>query len=94
MHRRVTALPRDCTIHEAENLKALLLELMDDPGLVSIDIQAVERIDTPTLQLLATFVLDRSAHGRGVAWFGTSRVFLDTARRLGLDSALGLERLI
>ena len=52
-------LAADCTVAEADALKSELARRLDEPGAVTMDVTALQRIDTAGLQLLAAFVRDR-----------------------------------
>src|SRR5262245_4633423 len=47
-----------CTIHEAQALRAHLLETANHPGPYEIDGGGVEQIDTAGVQLVVAFALD------------------------------------
>ncbi|MGE0583095.1 MAG: lipid asymmetry maintenance protein MlaB [Steroidobacteraceae bacterium] len=83
------ALPANCSIRDAAQLKAALLELLPQAA-VTIDAGAVERIDTSGMQLLATFTRDRAANGFGTEWCGVKETLHDAATILGLAGLLGL----
>lgn len=80
----------DCTARYAEQLKAVLLGQLDVPERVSLDITAIERIDTVFLQLLTAFVRDRLQAGRSIVWRGHSEIFSRAARLLGLTAILSI----
>lgn len=83
------ALPANCSIHDAAQLKAALLEVATQPA-VTIDAGAMERIDTSGVQLLAAFSRDRAAKGFGTEWRGVNAVLLDALQVLGLAGLCGL----
>jgi ABC-type transporter Mla MlaB component len=80
----------ECTVADAGSLKAGLAKLLDDAGTVTLDISAVQRIDTAGLQVIATFVRERESHGRQVEWRGTAPALAAAAKLLGLSSFLKL----
>lgn len=84
------AVAAECTVADASSLKAGLAKLLDDTDIVTLDISAVQRIDTAGLQLIATFVREREARGRQVEWQGAAPVLATAAQLLGLDSLLKL----
>jgi len=51
---------------------------------VTLDVGAVRRIDTASMQLLAAFTRDRHSSGLGVSTLGDSPVFDEAVRLLGL----------
>ena len=84
------AIAAECTVADAGSLKAGLAKLLDDAGMVTLDISAVQRIDTAGLQVIATFVRERESHGRQVEWRGTAPALSAAAKLLGLSSLLKL----
>jgi ABC-type transporter Mla MlaB component len=87
------AVAAECTVADATSLKAGLAKLLDDTDIVTLDISAVQRIDTAGLQLIAMFVREREARGRQVRWQGAAPVLATAAQLLGLDSLLKLSAL-
>ena len=83
----------ECTVADASSLKAGLAKLLDDTDIVTLDISAVQRIDTAGLQLIAMFVREREARGRQVRWQGAAPVLATAAELLGLGSLLKLPAL-
>lgn len=84
------ALDADCTLAEADSLKAALLGLIDEAATVTLDASAIQRIDTAALQLLAAFVRDRRLAGRAVQWRGAQQTLEPAARLLGMSGMLQL----
>jgi ABC-type transporter Mla MlaB component len=84
------AVAAECTVADAGSLKAGLAKLLDAAGMVTLDISAVQRIDTAGLQVIATFVRERESHGRQVEWRGTAPALSTAAKLLGLSSFLKL----
>ncbi|HTW37432.1 MAG TPA: STAS domain-containing protein [Steroidobacteraceae bacterium] len=82
------ALPIECTLADAETLKLHLAALLRSPQSVRIDVGAVRRIDTASLQLLASFAHERRASQLAFATSGDSSVFAQAARLLGLAELL------
>jgi anti-anti-sigma regulatory factor len=82
------ALLPDCTARNAEALRAALLERLDSPVKVDVEVGAVERVDTVCLQLLSAFVRERTKHGRDTAWLGRSDVLVQAVALLGLGGTL------
>src|ERR1700730_2729982 len=58
------ALAAECTVSDAGSLKERLTGLLDEPRTVTLDVTALQRIDTAGLQVITAFVLDPAAHGR------------------------------
>lgn len=84
------ALAAECTVAGADSLKTGLARLLGDSRPVTLDVGAVQRIDTTGLQLLAAFMRDRRASGRQVQWRGRAPALDTAARLLGLRSMLEL----
>jgi len=82
------ALPGNCTVKDAAALKQTLCSVAQESATVTIDITALERIDTSTMQLLCAFVRDRAARNQPVAWSGASQAFDEAARLLGVSELL------
>jgi ABC-type transporter Mla MlaB component len=87
------AVAAECTVADASSLKVGLAKLLDDTDIVTLDISAVQRIDTAGLQLIAMFVREREARGRQVRWQGAAPVLATAAELLGLGSLLKLPAL-
>jgi ABC-type transporter Mla MlaB component len=83
-------LAAECTVAEADALKSQLARRLDEPGTVTMDVTALQRIDTAGLQLLAAFVRDRRTAGRTVLWRGHAAALQAAAGLLGLNSMLEL----
>ena len=86
----VYALSAECTVAASDTLKSGLLEVVDAAFPITLDIAAVQRIDTAGMQLIAAFVRERESHGRRVEWCGSAPAFTSAARLLGLTATLGL----
>jgi anti-anti-sigma regulatory factor len=80
------ALEADCTIAQAGAIKKRLARVLAKPAPVTLDLSDVRRIDTAGLQVLAAFIRERRAAGRGVECQGASESFLITANLLGLGA--------
>jgi ABC-type transporter Mla MlaB component len=74
----------------ALSLKEGLAGLLDEPEAVTLDISALQRIDTAGMQVITAFVRERTGHGRLVEWQGAAPVLAAAARLLGLTSLLRL----
>jgi|SRR6185437_4306602 len=84
------AVAAECTVADAGSLKTGLAKLLDHSGIVTLDIGAVQRIDTAGLQVIATFLRERESHGREVQWRGSAPALLNAAKLLGLGDLLKL----
>ena len=83
-------LAAECMVSDAASLKARLAALLDEPLAVTIDVSALQRIDTAGLQLIAAFIRERAGQGRTVEWQGAAPVLATAAQLLGLTSMLRL----
>jgi ABC-type transporter Mla MlaB component len=79
-----------CTVRDCVALKAALLDLLPIAEPVTVDLHAIERIDTAALQVLCAFVRDRQAAGGTTLWIGGNDHFGEAVRLLGLQTALGV----
>jgi anti-anti-sigma regulatory factor len=85
----MVALPADCRMSAQGGLMAELLRALDEHAIV-LDGQAVERIDTAALQLLALFRREVTTRGGKVSWRGPSVALHEAADLLGLATLLEL----
>jgi ABC-type transporter Mla MlaB component len=83
------ALASHCTVKDAAAMKLDLCALADAEQ-VTLDVSAVERIDTSAMQLLCAFALDRAARNQKVIWKGESTSWREAVRLLGTSELLGL----
>jgi len=84
------AVAAECTVADASSLKTGLAKLLEQPGIVTLDIGAVQRIDTAGLQVIATFIRERESHGRQVQWHGHAPALSAATKLLGLAALLKL----
>jgi phospholipid transport system transporter-binding protein len=84
------ALAAECTVADAESLKTGLAKLLNRSSVVTLDISAVQRIDTAGLQVIATFIRERESHGRKVQWRGAAPAVSMATELLGLSAVLKL----
>ena len=77
-----------CTIHEAQALRAHLLEQQSHPGPYEIDGGGVEQIDTAGLQLVVAFALDCLERNTHYVWKARSPVLEEAIRVLGVAALL------
>lgn len=87
---RVLTLSSHCTIKDAAALKQELCAIANEPGEVTLDVGSIERIDTPSMQLLCAFARDRAQRNQKVAWKGESQSWQEAVRLLGTSALLGL----
>jgi ABC-type transporter Mla MlaB component len=86
----VIALASHCSVKDAAALKASLVAVFDERDVVTLDVGAIERIDTATMQLLCAFVRDRDAGARTTVWSGESKALREAAKLLGAGVMLAL----
>ena len=84
------ALAAECTVADASSLKSGLARLLEESDSVTLDISAVQRIDTAGLQVIAAFVRERDSQGRQVQWHGHAPAMAAAAKLLGLGALLKL----
>lgn len=77
-----------CTIHEAQALRAHLLERAAHPGPYEIDGGGVEQIDTAGLQLVVAFALDCLERNVHYVWKARSPILEEAIRVLGVAALL------
>jgi ABC-type transporter Mla MlaB component len=87
----VVALASNCSVKDAATLKANLQAAEMSEAAVTIDITAVERIDTASMQLLCAFVRDRHARDQSVKWRGSSAALDEAVKLLGTSELLRWE---
>lgn len=87
----IVVLASNCSVKDAAALKSSLCAFSNHGDAVTLDVSAVERVDTATMQLLCAFVRDRSGRNQSVAWRGESAALQDAVRLLGVSALLGLE---
>jgi ABC-type transporter Mla MlaB component len=83
-------LAAECTVAGAETLKEQLARRLGESSPVTVDVSALQRIDTAGLQLLAAFVRDRRTAGHAVTWRGRAPALEAAAGLLGLHTMLEL----
>ena len=81
-------LPASCTIHQARDLQAHLLEQLELPGPCEIDGGNVQQVDTAGVQLVLAFALDCLERSLPYTWKGRSPVLEEAIRVLGVGALL------
>jgi len=87
----IVVLAANCSVKDAAALKTSLCAFSNHGDAVTLDVSAVERVDTATMQLLCAFVRDRNSRNQGVTWRGESPALQDAVHLLGVSALLGLE---
>lgn len=81
-------LEKNCDISKVEKLHEQLELLLHTSSGVAIDASGVERIDTSTLQLLASFVISMEKHHLDVVVERPSDYLKETVKLMGLSPHL------
>jgi ABC-type transporter Mla MlaB component len=87
----IVVLASNCSVKDAAALKTSLCAFSNHGDAVTLDVSAVDRVDTATMQLLCAFVRDRSGRNQSVTWRGESAALQDAVRLLGIGELLGFE---
>ncbi|MDY6946280.1 MAG: STAS domain-containing protein [Pseudomonadota bacterium] len=87
----LVVLAANCSVKDAAALKISLCAVASEDTAVTVDVSAVERVDTATLQLLCAFARDRIGRKQKVTWRGESQALRDAVRLLGVGALLGFE---
>lgn len=82
----MSAIAAECTIAHARALKSRLARVLATRSCVTLDLSAVQRVDTAGMQVVAAFIRERRAAGRPLQCRGATEPFLVTARLLGLSA--------
>ncbi len=69
----IVVLAANCSVKDAAAFKTSLCAFSNHSDAVTLDVSAVERVDTATMQLLCAFVRDRSGRNQSVTWRGESQ---------------------
>lgn len=83
-------LASDLSIASVNELKQLLADALREGGDVSLDGEAVERVDTSAIQLLLAFKRELDTAHASLQWQSPSPQLLSGARLLGVDALLGI----
>ena len=84
----VIALPNDCTLRNIGALRDQLCMVAADVRNITLDLRQLERFDTATLQLIAAFARERTAHGTNLLICGNRPAWDEAAALLGLTATL------
>lgn len=87
----VVVLAANCSVKDAAALKTSLCAVATQSTAVTLDVSAVERVDTATMQLLCAFVRARGGRNQSVTWRGESQALKDAVRLLGVGALLGFD---
>ena len=81
----------EVSIREIAALHSKLMSARNSDDPVALDGEHVMSVDTPGLQLLASFVSERASCGRATSWTSASDVLVKGARMLDLEELLALK---
>jgi ABC-type transporter Mla MlaB component len=85
----VIELPSQCLLRDAVEYRQRFLDCVDAES-VSVDVGAVDRIDTAFIQVLVSFARSRAAAKRSITWQRMTSEFIASARLLGVQSTLSI----
>jgi anti-anti-sigma factor len=85
----VLALAGDLTIHEAQELKSVLVRFVTESKAPEIDLLNVTAIDTAGLQLLLLIGREATRTGKTLKWLGFSLAVEELLELLNLSDQLG-----
>lgn len=75
----------DCTIEKIAGIQQRLLNSFDGTMPLTIDLGAVEKVDTAFLQLLCSLVSEANNRGVALRWEKPSKSFAEASVILGVD---------
>ena len=81
-------LPGECALAGIEGLQKQLLAAQQVAEPVTLDVQGLERVDTASMQLILTFILDRAASERSLRITGSSAAWDEAVNTLGFSNLL------
>ena len=84
----LVTLPGECVLSDIETLRQQLLAAQQLTQPVTLDVGAIERIDTASMQLILTFVLDRAVSERRLTISGSSPAWDEATNILGCSRLL------
>lgn len=84
------ALPPELGVEQADSLRGILMERIDDESAVQLNASEIQRIHTAALQLFCMFCRDRRSAGRDTVWHEPSPVLRSAAALLGATTLLSL----
>jgi anti-anti-sigma regulatory factor len=76
-------------ISGAEKLANELLSMVEQAQAIELDISDVESVDTASFQVLCATQKSLSAVDSEIVWSGSSDVFIQSAKQLGVAEFLG-----
>ena len=84
----LVTLPGECALSGIESLQQRLLAAQQVAEPVTLDVGCLERVDTASMQLILTFILDRAAAERSLKISGSSTAWEEAVNTLGFSRLL------
>jgi len=85
----VIELPDQCLLRDAVEYRQRFVDCVNAES-VSVDVGAVDRIDTAFIQVLVSFARTRAAAKRPTTWQRVTAEFVASARLLGVQTTLSI----
>lgn len=82
-------LPAQCLLRDAVEFRQRFLDCVDAES-VTVDVGAVDRIDTAFIQVLLAFTRTRAAANRSITWQRVSSEVMASVKLLGVQSLLAI----
>ncbi|WP_057831126.1 STAS domain-containing protein [Colwellia sp. TT2012] len=83
--------PNDLTIAQVDEYRALIIPLIDDQDVITIDDSELTRIDTIGVQFILAVVTYIIAQGKEIKWQSKSSVLKESIQQLGISDAILLQ---
>ncbi|ALO34954.1 hypothetical protein CMT41_09675 [Colwellia sp. MT41] len=83
--------PNDLTIAQVDEYRALIIPLIDDQDVITIDDSELTRIDTIGVQFILAVVTYITAQGKEIKWQSKSSVLKESIQKLGISDAILLQ---
>ncbi len=81
-------LPDECQLAGIDTLQRRLLAVQEHAQPVTLEVGGLARVDTASMQLILTFILDRATSERSVKISGASVAWNEAVSTLGLSRLL------
>lgn len=85
----VIELPEQCLLRDAVEYRQRFVDCVDAES-VTVDVGAVDRVDTAFIQVLVSFARTRVAAKRPITWQRVTSEFVASARLLGVQTTLSI----
>ena len=87
-------LPSDLTIAQVEEYQSLIIPLIEDHDIITIDDSDLMRIDTIGVQFILAVVTHIIAQGKEINWQLRSNVLKESIVQLGIKDAILLQYIV